>query len=282
MVAECILRNGDGSEGVALGGVELHHAKLHALGELKRLGVLVIPLPETGIVERDGFGLLFVLRETRDPDGEGIGDIRDGLLDLHRRSPRCGAAENGGRDLHHGETALEELLEALWRETVFAQKALIQGEAELPVLLERPVGADRLCHFRIRRLETIAAGHFNSSDVLPRLAIHLGVAATPVTVLAKAADILGYCAEFSGAYRLASELGKEYLEETDALREDLDRTINEVLMYRNNDTVDVVNRIYTLNKLTRTMKRTKRILEGTEDETPKPSAHPVKMTDLCP
>ncbi|MBR4142915.1 MAG: hypothetical protein IKR10_05290, partial [Firmicutes bacterium] len=83
-------------------------------------------------------------------------------------------------------------------------------------------------------------------------------------------------------YRLASELGKEYLEETDALREDLDRTINEVLMYRNNDTVDVVNRIYTLNKLTRTMKRTKRILEGTEDETPKPSAHPVKMTDLCP
>ena len=88
--------------------------------------------------------------------------------------------------------------------------------------------------------------------------------------------------EHSGAYRLASELGKEYLEETDALREDLDRTINEVLMYRNNDTVDVVNRIYTLNKLTRTMKRTKRILEGTEDETPKPSAHPVKMTDLCP
>ena len=53
-------------------------------------------------------------------------------------------------------------------------------------------------------------------------------------------------------------------------------------MYRNNDTVDVVNRIYTLNKLTRTMKRTKRILEGTEDETPKPSAHPIKMTDLCP
>ena len=88
--------------------------------------------------------------------------------------------------------------------------------------------------------------------------------------------------EHSGAYRMASELGKEYLEETDALREDLDRTINEVLMYRNNDTVDVVNRIYTLNKLTRTMKRTKRILEGTEDETPKPSAHPVKMTDLCP
>ena len=88
--------------------------------------------------------------------------------------------------------------------------------------------------------------------------------------------------EHSGAYRLASELGKEYLKETDALREDLDRTINEVLMYRNNDTVDVVNRIYTLNKLTRTMKRTKRILEGTEDETPKPSAHPIKMTDLCP
>ena len=53
-------------------------------------------------------------------------------------------------------------------------------------------------------------------------------------------------------------------------------------MYRNNDTVAVVNRIYSLNKLTRTLKRTKRILEGVEEENPAPSNHPVKMTDLCP
>ncbi|MBR3719940.1 MAG: hypothetical protein IKN20_08790, partial [Firmicutes bacterium] len=88
--------------------------------------------------------------------------------------------------------------------------------------------------------------------------------------------------ESKGTYRLASELGKEYLAETSALREDLDKTINDVLMYRNNDAVDVVNRIYSLNKLTRTLKRTKRILEGMEEENPAPSTHPIQMTNLCP
>ena len=84
------------------------------------------------------------------------------------------------------------------------------------------------------------------------------------------------------AYRLASELGREYLEETQELREDLDRTINDVLMYRNDDAVDVVNRIYSLNKLTRTLKRTQRILQGAEEENPAPSTHPIQMTNLCP
>lgn len=88
--------------------------------------------------------------------------------------------------------------------------------------------------------------------------------------------------ESKDGYRLASELGREYLEETAALREDLDKTINDVLMYRNNDAVDVVNRIYTLNKLTRTLKRTQRILQGMEEENPAPSNHPIKMTNLCP
>ena len=88
--------------------------------------------------------------------------------------------------------------------------------------------------------------------------------------------------ESKGSYRLASELGKEYLEETSLLREDLDRTIRDVLMYRNNDAVDVVNRIYSLNKLTRTLKRTSRIIQGTEDENPAPSNHPIQMTNLCP
>ncbi len=84
------------------------------------------------------------------------------------------------------------------------------------------------------------------------------------------------------AYRLASELGREYLEETTALREDLEKNIRAVLLYRNNDTVEVVTRIYSLNKLTRTLKRTRRILEGLEEEHPAPSTHPLKMTDLCP
>ncbi len=88
--------------------------------------------------------------------------------------------------------------------------------------------------------------------------------------------------ENKGAYRLASELGREYLAETAFLREDLDRTIHEVLMYRNNDTVDVVNRIYSLNKLTRTLKRTSRIISGQEEENSAPSDHPIKMTNLCP
>ncbi len=89
-------------------------------------------------------------------------------------------------------------------------------------------------------------------------------------------------AENRGGWRLASELGREYLEETARLAEELGRTIDEVLMYRESDTVAVVNRIYTLNKLTRTLKRIRRILEGTEEENPAPSTHPIKMTDLCP
>lgn len=91
-----------------------------------------------------------------------------------------------------------------------------------------------------------------------------------------------YGAAAGEAFRLASELGREYLEETAALREELERSINGVLMYRNNDAVDVVNRIYELNRLTRALKRTKRIIEGTEAENPAPDDHPVKMTDLCP
>jgi GTP-binding protein EngB required for normal cell division len=85
-----------------------------------------------------------------------------------------------------------------------------------------------------------------------------------------------------GGWRLASELGDEYLAETRRLAEELERTIDDVLMYRNNDTVAVVNRIYSLNKLTRTLKRIRRILEGTEEENPGPSTHAIKMTNLCP
>jgi hypothetical protein len=88
--------------------------------------------------------------------------------------------------------------------------------------------------------------------------------------------------ESKDAYRLASELGREYLAETEVLRKDLDKTINDVLMYRNNDTVDVVNRIYSLNKMTRALKRTARILQGVEEENPAPSTHPIQMTNLCP
>lgn len=83
-------------------------------------------------------------------------------------------------------------------------------------------------------------------------------------------------------YELASALGKKYLAETEKLCSDLDEVFQKVLLFRNSDAADVATRIYQLNKLTRALKRTLRILQGLEEENPAPSNHPIKMTDLCP
>ena len=62
-------------------------------------------------------------------------------------------------------------------------------------------------------------------------------------------------------YELASKLGADYMAEVERLTGELSETLEKVLMYRNNDTFEVVDRVYKLNTLTRTLKRTKRELE---------------------
>ena len=93
---------------------------------------------------------------------------------------------------------------------------------------------------------------------------------------------LAFESESKDAYELASSLGKKYLEETGKLCSDLDRVMQNVLLFRNSDAADVATRIYQLNKLTRTLKRTLRVLQGLEEENPAPSTHPLTMTNLCP
>lgn len=65
----------------------------------------------------------------------------------------------------------------------------------------------------------------------------------------------------SKTYELASKLGAAYMAEVERLTGELSATLEKVLMYRNNDTFEVVDRVYRLNTLTRTLKRTKRTLE---------------------
>ena len=93
---------------------------------------------------------------------------------------------------------------------------------------------------------------------------------------------LGEGDERPGKHELASKLGADFFAECERLCEELATTMKDVLMYRNESAVDVVTRIYSLNKLTRCLRRTLRILEGREDENPAPSTHPIKPTNLCP
>ena len=65
----------------------------------------------------------------------------------------------------------------------------------------------------------------------------------------------------SKTYELASKLGSDYMAEVNRLTGELSETLEKVLMYRNSDTFEVVDRVYKLNTLTRTLKRTKRELE---------------------
>ena len=204
MVAESVLGYDHLREHVRVRRVEGDHAQLDALGQLKRLGVLVVPLLEPLVVELDGVRLLLVLGEARDPDGERVGHVVDRLLDLHRGGPHGGTRARLG-DLAHREAALEELLEALGRKRVLPEETLVEGEAELSVLLERAVGADRLRDLRVRRLEPVAPGRLEHRADLPRLAVDLAGLAAPVAVLPEAAQLLGDVVEERVSDALSAE-----------------------------------------------------------------------------
>ena len=64
---------------------------------------------------------------------------------------------------------------------------------------------------------------------------------------------------------LAEELGRRYIQTTERLFEDLQTTLNRVLLYRNDSTVEVVTRIYELNRMTRQLRRTRDLLENKEE-----------------
>lgn len=93
---------------------------------------------------------------------------------------------------------------------------------------------------------------------------------------------LGEGDERPSQHQLASKLGSDFSAECERICDELAATMREVLMYRNESAVDVVTRIYSLNKLTRSLRRTLRILQGAEEENPAPSSHPIKPTNLCP
>ncbi len=59
---------------------------------------------------------------------------------------------------------------------------------------------------------------------------------------------------------LAKELGDAFLKKVATVCNDLETTLNRVLLYRNDSTVEVVTRIYALNRLTRQLRRTKDLL----------------------
>ena len=66
--------------------------------------------------------------------------------------------------------------------------------------------------------------------------------------------------ESKGAQISAKELGDVFLEEATALCDELESTLNSVLLYRNESTVEVVTQIYTLNRMTRQLRRTRDLL----------------------
>lgn len=60
-----------------------------------------------------------------------------------------------------------------------------------------------------------------------------------------------------GTQTVASELGCEFLAQVNTLCDDLEATLNRVLLYRNESTVEVVTQIYALNRMTRQLRRTR-------------------------
>ena len=64
---------------------------------------------------------------------------------------------------------------------------------------------------------------------------------------------------------LAEELGRRYIQTAEGLCDDLQTTLNRVLLYRNDSTVEVVTRIYELNRMTRQLRRTRDSLEKKEE-----------------
>lgn len=64
---------------------------------------------------------------------------------------------------------------------------------------------------------------------------------------------------------LAIDLGQQYIRTIQTLCDDLTALLNRVLLYRNDSTVEVVTRIYELNRMTRQLRRTRDTLRTKEE-----------------
>ncbi|MDD2301938.1 MAG: dynamin family protein, partial [Eubacteriales bacterium] len=167
-------------------------------------------------------------------------------------------------------------------------EALAQIELYWKVLLMPPAVLARtlkrmnetLEDFRLQAEETVRVLHADRNEVIPGLEEMLEArlneykmaltdavtdifgmdyhyAITELELLARPEDVV--------ETPPAEALGKQYSQTTEKLRVDLQETLNRVLLYRNDSTVEVVTRIYELNRMTRQLHRTRDSLRNKED-----------------
>ncbi|HPF18373.1 MAG TPA: dynamin family protein [Bacillota bacterium] len=167
-------------------------------------------------------------------------------------------------------------------------EALAQIELYWKVLLMPPAVLARtlkrmnetLEDFRLQAEETVRVLHADRNEVIPGLEEMLEArlneykmaltdavtdifgmdyhyAITELELLARPEDVV--------ETPPAEALGKQYSQTTEKLRVDLQETLNRVLLYRNDSTVEVVTRIYELNRMTRQLRRTRDSLRNKED-----------------
>ncbi|MDD3536661.1 MAG: dynamin family protein [Eubacteriales bacterium] len=167
-------------------------------------------------------------------------------------------------------------------------EALAQIELYWKVLLMPPAVLARtlkrmnetLEDFRLQAEETVRVLHADRNEVIPGLEEMLEArlneykmaltdavtdifgmdyhyAITELELLARPEDVV--------ETPPAEALGRQYSQTTEKLRVDLQETLNRVLLYRNDSTVEVVTRIYELNRMTRQLHRTRDSLRNKED-----------------
>ncbi|NLV69308.1 MAG: hypothetical protein GXY56_00310 [Clostridiales bacterium] len=157
-------------------------------------------------------------------------------------------------------------------------KVLLMPPAVLARTLKRM--KETLEDFRLQAEETVRVLHADRNEVIPGLEEMLEArlneykmaltdavtdifgmdyhyAITELELLARPEDVV--------ETPPAEELGRQYSQTTEKLRVDLQETLNRVLLYRNDSTVEVVTRIYELNRMTRQLRRTRDSLRNKED-----------------
>jgi len=165
-------------------------------------------------------------------------------------------------------------------------EALSQIELYWKVLLMTPLVLDQtirrmqevLEKFRQRAQNTVEELEANRDIIIPGLAEQLDAQLNEfkLDLTDAVTDVFGMDYHYEIAeleqesrkdeyYPLASELGKHFLLTAHGLLDDLDATLSRVLLYRNESTPEVVTHIYELNRLTRTLRRTRDSLRTREE-----------------
>ena len=150
-----------------------------------------------------------------------------------------------------------------------------------PLILTRTLKRmdDTLEDFRRQAGETVRALQADRKEIIPGLEEMLGARINEFKLALSEAvtDIFGMDyhyeitelafpgeTEDSSETPLADDLGKRYIQTAEALCDDLQAALNRVLMFRNDSTVEVVTRVYELNRMTRQLRRTRDLLKQKE------------------